>query len=67
MAYSEAQRRASQKWDRAHLYKVTAHIPLEYKAPLEEVAAAYDKSVSRFVRDLIEEQIALYQGQSSGK
>lgn len=67
MAYSEAQRRASQKWDRAHLYKVTAHIPIEYREPLEEVAAAYDKSVSRFVRDLIEEQIALYQGQSSGK
>ena len=67
MAYSEAQRRASQKWDRAHLHKVTAHIPIEYREPLEEVAAAHGKSVSRFVRDLIEEQIALYQGQSSGK
>lgn len=62
MAYSEAQRRASQKWDRVHLHKVTAHIPIEYKGALEEVAAAYGKSVSRFVRDLILEQIALYQG-----
>ena len=66
MAYSEAQRRASRKWDRAHLHKITAHIPLEYKGALEEVAAAYGKSVSRFVRDLILEQIALYQGQSRG-
>ena len=67
MAYSEAQRRASQKWDRAHLHKITVHIPIEYRGPLEEVAAAYGKSVSRFVRDLIEEQIALYQGQSRDK
>ena len=66
MAYSEAQRRASQKWDRAHLHKITAHIPIEYKGSLEEVAAAYGKSVSRFVRDLILEQIALYQGQPRG-
>lgn len=67
MAYSEAQRRASRKWDRAHLHKITAHIPLEYKGALEEVAAAHGESVSGFVRRLVLEQIALYQGQSSGE
>ena len=61
MPYTETQKRASAKWDKAHLYKVGVHIPIEYKERLEELASVYDKSVSRYVRDLILEQIALYE------
>lgn len=61
MPYTAAQKKASAKWDKAHLYKVGVHIPLEYKERLEELAGVYNKSVSRYVRDLILEQIALYE------
>lgn len=60
MAVSEAQKKATKKWDEAHrsdYWRCTIVFPAEEKQKVIDRAAAVNLSISDYVRGLIEKDI----------
>lgn len=57
MAYSEAQKRASRKYNEAAYDRLNIYIKKGMKDKIKATAEAQGKSVNEFVRELIEENI----------
>jgi predicted HicB family RNase H-like nuclease len=57
MAYSEAQKRASRKYNETAYDRLNIYIKKGMKDKIKATAEAQGKSVNEFVRNLIEENI----------
>lgn len=49
--YSEARKRANQKWDKENLYRVTVNFPKAWESELKKEAK--DMTVSTFVKNIV--------------
>ena len=57
MAYSEAQKRATMKWDAEHYDKIQITAPKGFKAKLTDASAKAGKSTRQFVVEALTEAI----------
>lgn len=57
MAYSEAQKRASMKWDKENYDRVYLTVPKGMKQEIEEVAKAQGMSMRAYILEAINEKM----------
>ena len=57
MAYSEAQKRATMKWDKENYDRVYLTVPKGMKQEIEEVAKAQGMSTRAFIIEAIKEKM----------
>ena len=62
MSYSEAQKRATMKWDAEHYDKIQITAPKGFKARLTNAAESAGKSTRQFVIDALMEAISKEEG-----
>lgn len=65
MAKTEAQIRATQKYDKKAYYRPTIYLSREYEMALHDKAAAKGKTVSTYIQDLIKADLGIIESEEN--